>query len=214
MGPSLTRCWSRRSRPSRRLLLHPPRRSRSRLTIVVRRQASLSMSSTRIRAVIDRIQLTIGRLRWGRDDTIRGVGGWLLFLCILLSVITPLTLLAGCGSTGTLADALAGRFPIYVRWLRICEFAELGLGFYCIYAGVKLWKVGRGAVVRTQTFLFAYLLFAELRAITPYLGELTADMQRKLLAVYGVAALKTFVFAAVWHQYLARSVRVKNTYLS
>lgn len=171
------------------------------------------MSSARIRATIDKVQLYVGNWRWGGDASkLRGVRGWLLLLCITLSIILPLRLFAGFESFMKVADASSKRFPVYSMRLRCMEIADLFFCMYSLYVGVELWKVRKGAVSKAKLFLLVYLAYNVARTFSPCFSDLNPEIRDRFVGIFGRAALQCMVATAVWHQYLARSVRVKNTF--
>jgi len=143
---------------------------------------------------------------------LKGIGGWLLFFCIILTILTPVVILGVIGATSTLSDSIQDRFPAYVRLITIGQIINFGFFFYCLYVGIALWQTKKGAVSKVQMFLIAYACFALLRAVMPYLGDLSGDIKTRLVNIYGLNAIRVFFFSLIWHQYLARSVRVKNTF--
>ena len=149
-----------------------------------------------------------------QQSYLKGIGGWLLFLCISLTIFTPFAILAAISSTSAFAETIAERFPYYVRLVTVSQFIHFGFLCYSVYVGVNLWKTKKGAVNKAQMFFVSYLVFALFRVLMPFLGELPLIVRDQLVDIYGRNALRIFVYALIWHQYLARSVRVKNTFLS
>jgi hypothetical protein len=147
-----------------------------------------------------------------QQSHLKGVRGWLLFLCVILTFLTPLSLLAAIGKGEAFADSIRARFPAYATIVTMSEFANFGFFCYSINVGVSLWRTKKGAVIKAQTFLIAYVAFAVLRVFMPYLGDLTVDIRGKIVDIYIWNSFRVFIPVVIWHQYLARSVRVKDTF--
>jgi hypothetical protein len=171
------------------------------------------MPSNRVRAALDRIQLFVASFRWGSaDKTAKGVGGWLLVLIIILIFLEPLGILAGIASSNKIITALGERFPIYSRLEVTYDVFRLALLCISIYAGVSLWRIKSGAVSRGKGFLLLLVLLSLLRIAFPFVGDLPESIRSKFLSMDVMGFIRSFIVAAVWQQYLARSIRVKNTF--
>src|SRR5436309_10818333 len=86
-----------------------------------------------------------------------GVGGWLLYFCLVLTVGVPLKVVAGLGESYSVA--FTRRDPALVGFITILGVFQIGLAAFSIYAGVRLWRVRPGAVATAKRFLlYVFLL--------------------------------------------------------
>lgn len=131
-----------------------------------------------------------------QDRKYKGVRGWLLLLAILLTVLNPIWLLR----TFLFTD-----FTLY-------RFADIGLTCFALYAGLSLWTIRANAVRIARIYLvvqLAYSVGASLLALT-----LAASPEQRLqvLGVVGRQVLGSYIFFAIWYEYLKKSKRVVATY--
>ena len=142
----------------------------------------------------------------------KGVGGWLLLLCVSLTIFTPLGLLSGASAAINLSDLVKNSYPTFSLIVLLSALPRLLLAIFSVYAGISLWREKSKAVARSRWFLICYAAYFLLNPVTAFIGDLPADFRQQVLNADGVSALRVFVYAVVWHQYLSRSTRVANTY--
>ena len=139
------------------------------------------------------------------------VVGWLLFLCLLLTLVFPATTLYRI-LAHTLPSLLEENSPRSIFLLIVYCVVSAGLAVFSVIAGLKLWLVRPGAVTFARRWLWAYLIthlayFGLWVAIAKQLTSLS-------LAAMGwnhvVGPIGSF---ALWYFYLEHSKRVRETYL-
>jgi|ERR1019366_5218503 hypothetical protein len=119
-----------------------------------------------------------------------GIRGWLLLLCVVLTITTPIVEFLGADHDFRFGHALNGVFLI----AHAC-FAE--------YCGILLWKKNRRGVTYTKYLFYINLGNIAIRYVpSAWKGLWSVGLFAVLLA--GVQIL--------WLLYLNRSKRVKNTY--
>jgi hypothetical protein len=125
------------------------------------------------------------------------VGGWLLYLCINLTILSPIMMIvqfvAGLSGNGNMIEVLV-----------LC-LLTLGPAAYSIITGVRLWTVRRNAVRHAKGF---FVVMACLNAILLAVVALTKSQN---VSDYTMA-IRSLVSVAIWLTYLSRSVRVASTY--
>jgi uncharacterized protein DUF2569 len=146
------------------------------------------------------------------QESPRGVGGWLLFFCFVLTIFTPVRLLMGMGAAGKLSDQTKSLYPNFSNAVLIGALVCLVLVVMSIRAGVLLWREKKEAVAVAQRFLVWLVVYSTASIGLAYVGNLPAAAQVVIRNAYFAAAVQTLVFALVWHQYLSRSKRVANTF--
>jgi hypothetical protein len=146
----------------------------------------------------------------------QGVRGWLLFLCINLTIIIPFSCLYEANSvletyySATPVESLLFRHSL-VFHLGVLA-ATIFLAVFSFHAGRKLWEARAGAINTAKRFLIAQLFLMILIIvsrpwlISPLVGSPGGirDTIPRLLPF-----LSHF---SVWYLYLSFSRRVRNTY--
>ena len=129
----------------------------------------------------------------------RGIGGWLLVLCLLLLLAQPVSLGLVASSV---VDSLAVRgMPVaVVLWLRLVVTA------FGIAAGISLLGQRASAVGMAKASLVASAAMDTFVYSTPYFpnNRLPGDTP-----IYVAVSL---AYYAAWLMYLVRSRRVRNTF--
>lgn len=159
-----------------------------------------------------------------QPQELSGVGGWLLFLCVSLTIINPLGIFAAT------ADLLRV-WPMvpYPGRMALTILLMTALGIWSLIAGIQLWTGNPAGVRMTRWLLWTLPMWALLEALLGFVyaqAPLVADpyeleLRRRLgldrpdygpaLAALGVA-FSAVISAVIWTAYLNRSVRVANTY--
>jgi hypothetical protein len=134
----------------------------------------------------------------------KGLGGWLLLLCLILAVFNPLWLVLGLFNP----KGLRTQFVDVLAAIDAVGFVLLNIG--SLYAGLKLWRIRPGAVKTAKRYLLCTIGFVAFHMILTFMFG--AQSARYKTEDYTETA-KTIGFNAIWYLYLLRSRRVKNTYL-
>ena len=144
----------------------------------------------------------------------KGVGGWLLLLCLVLTVFGPLITLgsfaAGYSETSKYFDQFPGLLVITV----IDTFLSVGLMAFSVYAGTGLWSIRPGAVQMAKRFLLCFLGYHAIGAILPFMAGLPSAVNEALIAQIAKDTIRGVISFAVWYSYLNKSKRVSATYNS
>ena len=140
----------------------------------------------------------------GSPHGLHGVGGWLTFFCVSLTIFAPIVHLNIAAkafksllsptqlANGTLLR-LDAVFVIYV-----------GLAMFSCVCGYLLWSENpRGPGVTK-----AYLVIAAVLVITLYSVLVLAGMKIDLFSI----VLRRLVYTVCWYAYLSTSERVRLTY--
>lgn len=144
---------------------------------------------------------------------LKGVRGWLLLLCIILTIASPVINLAGLVSLNKMWKPYFDAFPgIYMANL-LRTILVSALIIFSIYSGAILWNKEPGAVKTAKVYLWTYLSYA---VLYPVLFLVLAGLPKEDY----VDVLKTGIpeligqigFFVVWYSYLLRSKRVRLTF--
>ena len=142
----------------------------------------------------------------------KGVGGWLLLLCLGLTVFGPLitlgSLVAAYGESSKYFDQFPGLLVITV----IDTFLSLGLMAFSVYAGIGLWSVRPGAVQMAKRYLLCYMGYLAIAAVLPFMAGLPSAANEAMSAEVAKDTFRGIIYFAIWHSYLNKSKRVRDTY--
>ncbi|MCX5834926.1 MAG: DUF2569 family protein, partial [Deltaproteobacteria bacterium] len=137
------------------------------------------------------------------DTRYKGVGGWLLFLCVSLTILGPLF-----GTASVLGDysKFVSDNPDLKGVALIFVLVFLGIIAFGYYAGNSLWRIRPGAVNITKKF------FITLFAITSVSSLLAVAGGEENIGRAGGAIIAQGIVTVIWYSYLNKSKRVKATY--
>ena len=140
------------------------------------------------------------------------VGGWLLLLCILLTILGPLatvySLTAGYSQLESLFDATPGLRTFY----NMNFVLNVGLGLFSLWAGFSLWVRLDGAVERAKKYLYARLGYLAILYFLPTMSGLPEEMSAQIQSDIASVSIFSVFYVGVWYMYLTKSKRVRGTY--
>ncbi len=146
---------------------------------------------------------------------LKGVGGWLLLLIVLLAIYTPVM-----GFYNLYYDFIVSArvFPVLESnpaWVQYRMAVWIVFAIFCLFcfiAGYALWRVHKPMSVQFAIGVIwlagpvVPLVYAAIASAVFHL-----DFAQAIKPFYlGIAA--TAIQSAIWTGYLLKSVRVKNTY--
>lgn len=142
----------------------------------------------------------------------RGVGGWLLVLCLMLTVVGPaISAWLMAEQYAHLAPRLAESMGLHLAMLGSLVLLAAAVG-YGIFAGWQLWRVRPHAVgLAKRALLFG--LFADIvNTALEVAATLPQDGDGRLLLQVEMRLIPSLVFFALCFAYLQRSKRVAHTF--
>jgi len=142
----------------------------------------------------------------------KGVKGWLLFLCVNMAILSPMT---GLLSLTAVTDELKPYFdqdPALFKLVLIEGVCNICLLIYGMYAGVSLWKVASNAVTSTKRYLVVLFHYSFFSIFLPQFVGLAEKTQTEIYSVNPIYNLLIMLEAFVWFLYMRRSKRVRATY--
>jgi hypothetical protein len=144
----------------------------------------------------------------------KGVGGWLLLFCLVLTVFGPAITLYSLFSGFSESSDYFDQFP-GLRVITVIDTAlSLALMAYSLYAGIGLWSVRPGAVRTAKRYLLCSLGYLVVAAILPFCAGLPSSANEAMIGEVAKNTLRGVVYFAIWYSYLSKSERVKATYSS
>jgi hypothetical protein len=148
------------------------------------------------------------------DPKYKGVGGWLLFFCLSLTVFSPLITIVAIAASYTDTIQLLDRFPGMTAITVIDTFLSVGVMAFSVYAGVGLWRVKPCAVQTAKRYLLCLLAYTAVESILPFMAGLPSDMNETLITEVLRDASRKVIYIAIWYSYLNKSKRVMATFES
>jgi hypothetical protein len=131
-----------------------------------------------------------------------GVGGWLLFLCVVLTFVVPI------GIVYQMIVALRSGLDVVGL---VYALVYLALATFSFVAGLLLWRIRPNAVTTAKLFLLAQAAFALALYLKVLLGDGANAPDSAQNLVVGIL-LRPLLFAVVWYSYLTKSKRIQATY--
>jgi hypothetical protein len=142
----------------------------------------------------------------------QSVGGWLLLLCIGLTIGSPLRTLYNLISSYNEIHQLFDIFPGLKNLLYVDGLLSIILMALSIRAGIALWSIKPGAVKIAKNYLLIFLGYSLLSVFLPFTAGLPSEANDVMMAEVVKGLIQSLVFFGVWYSYLNVSERVKATY--
>ncbi len=146
------------------------------------------------------------------DDRYQGVGGWLLFLCVIMVIISPLWSLQGIVSVLGDIWEVKDQYPGLMLVTAVDLILSAGVIAFQIYAGLKLWRVRPGAAQTAKKYFIVFLVYSFIAAFLPFLAGFSKEGNDIIAAELPKSIFGSLVWFCVWYGYLSVSKRVKTTY--
>ena len=141
-----------------------------------------------------------------------GVHGWLLLLCLMLTVIGPLITLGLMVYDAPQWAAYIGNSPAMQAQIllsRVLTAAAVAVG---IYAGLRLWSIKPGAVALTKKALLLGLAVDIVNSVIEVAAGPQAPVNSVLINRSLLNMLPDLIFFTLGFAYLNKSARVQATY--
>jgi len=128
---------------------------------------------------------------------LRGIGGWLLFFCLSLTILLPILHVYGL-SLRDFSKGIGTEF-----WANVVAPAPVTL--YGIVMGIMLWARRRNFLVHARIFLFLSMGLALAHGV----GDLATGARWLTVAA---GSIVNILYQGLWLLYFAKSRRVANTF--
>lgn len=138
------------------------------------------------------------------------VGGWLLFLCVSLTILNPLTLIAFGAYNFISMAPVFDRFPVLAITSIVDAVLTVLVAGFSLYAGMSLWARRSGSVRLVRVFMLVGAAFTVLTPLLPLAAGLGSEFNRVVLES-ALQSWRGVFYFALWSTYLQRSKRVKET---
>ncbi len=134
------------------------------------------------------------------------VGGWLLFYCISVTILSPLLSSISMIIGWNITLPYFASYPAVKAVFIISTCISISIIVFGIIAGIKLWKISKNAVSIVKFFLIYYFISSILTNII--LSAFIPEGGFNLWNVIGA-----LIYSTIWYLYFLQSKRVKNTYI-
>ena len=138
--------------------------------------------------------------------------GWLLFLCLNLTILDPSAVLANLFVATEAAKPYFDQHPEVLRLMLVNGVLRLALVVASLYAGISLWRGLAGAPAIAGKYLLAVFAYSAVAPFLPVMAGAREYSSDKIIALNCLNSLITMVYVVAWYIYLKRSRRVKATY--
>ncbi len=142
----------------------------------------------------------------------KGVRGWLLLLCVTLTILDPSAVLINLFYVADAAQPYFARHPGFFRLVLVNGVAGIAISVFSLYAGISLWKGLPGAPAAARKYLKTVFAYSIVAPFLPRLVGSTLHSSYETFTLTCLNSLFTIMYTGVWYLYLNRSVRVRATY--
>lgn len=148
-------------------------------------------------------------------SSLKGVGGWLLILILMLAFYTPVTGGWSLYKEFILAPLQMPALESNPLWVRYRLMIWIVFGIVCLFcfaAAYALWRIHKPMTVQLAIGViwlagpFVPLISAAIASAVLHM-EFSQTIKPFLIGIFSTA-----IQSAIWTGYLLKSVRVKNTY--
>ena len=144
----------------------------------------------------------------------KGVGGWLVFFCVVLTILAPLHFIGQFSITWEEAQPAFAQFP-NIQTAIIWENAgSIALLIYGFFVGCMIWRGNPDGRKIAKKFLLVQLfgfIGIEFIAIV-IMGDLPFQVVASVFGAAIGAILANLFWFLIWWFYFKKSIRVRNTY--
>ena len=137
----------------------------------------------------------------------KGVKGWLLFFCVILTIINPLA------TVGVYLLNFSGFSALHFFGI-IDKFWITLITLFGMYAGISLWAVRPKAVTLTKAYLVTMAAYALYIAGYKFYILIPSGRDSNGVIQSVMALFRMLIWVGIWYSYLTKSKRVNATYQS
>jgi len=144
----------------------------------------------------------------------KGVGGWLVFFCVGLTILSPL---ASLGQIALSWEQSKPAFDMYPSIRTAITFENLGMVAILVYGfvvGCMIWSGNRNGRTLARRYLLIRLFgfFGVEIVVMLIMSGLSSEIMAAVIGVVVGAQFRELVYFLVWWFYFKKSKRVSNTY--
>jgi hypothetical protein len=140
------------------------------------------------------------------------VGGWLLFLCLSLTIFSPIMTIRNLVTSYIDTYKYYGNYPALKDIFYLDTIFSVILTFLGIRAGIALWRIKLGAVTIAKNYLYIFIGYVIIAVFLPFMAGLPTESNQAMIPVAIFNFTRALAFTIIWVSYLNISKRVKATY--
>lgn len=144
------------------------------------------------------------------EEQYKGVGGWLLLLCINLTILDPASIVLGVFGALPLADF--EKNPEMLRFMLISGVCRLALAAFSLYSGTALWRIQPNGPNIARRYFQAATLYSAFALLLPGIVGLSDELYAEMAGASLLSSVITICYVMAWYLYLVKSKRVKATF--
>lgn len=146
------------------------------------------------------------------SDEPKGIGGWLFFLCLILTILAPAVTLISM--VVGLSDGLRfmGVVPGWTGFLVTDTVLSLAVVAFSMTAGIALWRTRPNGARLATAALGVIILYNLAALVMTKLFPLPNEVESEMLKELTPSSLRGVVVSLIWLVYLKKSRRVRNTF--
>ncbi len=150
-------------------------------------------------------------------ERVSGVKGWLLLLCLNLTIFIPAAYLYQINCILDLFNSTRNKillliFKALLAYNVLTAVTMLFLAIFSFYAGLRLWNLKARAVKTAKAFLITQVLvILVVTTIRPFMTS-TLDNGGKVFSDILISIIPSLFQFGLWYLYLTKSSRVLHTY--
>lgn len=144
----------------------------------------------------------------------KGVGGWLVFFCVVLTILGPLHFLAQISIAWKQFPPVFAQFPNLKTAIMWEQAGLIALLIYGFIVGCMIWNGNpRGREIAKKFLLIRLFGFIGIEFITVVImRELPSQVVASVIDGVAVAVFVNLISFLIWWLYFKKSKRVRNTY--
>lgn len=146
------------------------------------------------------------------DRNYQGVKGWLLLLCVSMTILTPVTGFIGLTAITDTLKPYFDQDPALFKLVLISGICNICLLVYSLYAGISLWRIAPNAVTSAKRYFIVLFHYSFFSIFLPQLAGLSEKTQAEIYKTNPLYNLLVMFEVFLWYLYLLRSKRVRATY--
>ena len=147
----------------------------------------------------------------------KGVGGWLLFFCVGLTILGPIIALGQMASGWEQTEPAFELFPTLKTAIYFENFGHSLILFYGFIIGCKIWGGDPAGKTLAKQYLRVRLfgfLGIEVITLLLFMPSLPSQMVSAAMPPFVGGVFREGVCFLVWWLYFKKSKRVKNTFVN
>lgn len=147
-----------------------------------------------------------------QSDKYKSVGGWLKFLCIILTIISPLRTVSYLFKSYIEISPVLNEFHGLRNLFLTESFLTIVLMILSVRAGLYLWNIEDGAVKVAKNYLLIFFGLSVISTLLPFAFEMPPGVNEPTIFEIVKYTILYSIFPFIWYWYLDASERVKATY--